>query len=155
MVPMFDWHRFIAIQLRIFVLVLIYQTATELNHLFGEGELWHLLVTSRPSELPLNRRHRILELVRLSKLADAHSIEEFRDLTTIAHIQLVDIVHRIAREPTCVPRWNEGKIALLIAEAFARSHKCGGDVARPSVTISLTKNKLNPEFRPAPPPAPA
>jgi len=99
MVAMFDWHRFIAIQLWIFVLFLIYETATELNHLFGEGELWHLLVTSRPSELPLNRRQRILELVRLSKLADAHSLDEFRDPTTIAHAQLVDIVHHIAREP--------------------------------------------------------
>ena len=28
---------------------------------------------------------------------DAHSIEEFRDPTTIAHVQLVDIVQRIAR----------------------------------------------------------
>jgi len=63
MVAMFDWHRFIAIQLWIFVLFLIYETATELNHLFGEGELWHLLVTSRPSELPLNWRQRILILL--------------------------------------------------------------------------------------------
>ena len=99
MVAMFDWHRFIAIQLWIFALFLIYETATELNHLFGEGELWHLLVAARPSELPLDRRQRILELVRLSKLADAHSIDEFRDPNTIAHTQLVDIVHRIAREP--------------------------------------------------------
>jgi len=99
MVAMFDWHRFIAIQLWIFVLFLIYETATELNHLFGEGELWHLAVAARPSELPLDRRQRILELVRLSKLADAHSIGEFRDPTTIAHTQLVDIVRRIAREP--------------------------------------------------------
>jgi hypothetical protein len=97
MVATFDWHRFIAIQLWILVIFFIYEVAAELNHLFGEGELWHLLVTSRPSELPLNRRQRILELVRLGKLADAHSIEEFRDPTTIAHIQLVDIVHRIAR----------------------------------------------------------
>jgi hypothetical protein len=99
MVATFDWHRFIAIQLWILVLFLIYETATELNHLFGEGELWHLLVTSRPSELPLDRRQRILELVRLSKLADAHSISEFRDPSTLAHNQLVDIVHRIARDP--------------------------------------------------------
>ena len=63
MIAVFDWHRFIAIQLWIFVLFLIYETATELNHLFGKGELWHLLVTSRPSELPLDRRQRILELV--------------------------------------------------------------------------------------------
>jgi len=51
-----------------------------------------------PSELPLNRRQRILELVNLSKLADAHSIDEFRDPTSVAHSQLVDIVHRLARD---------------------------------------------------------
>jgi hypothetical protein len=95
----FSWDRFIAIQLWIFVLFLVYVTASELNHLFGEGELWHLLVTSRPSELPLNRRQRIMELVRLSKLADAHSVDEFRDPTSVAHTQLVDIVRRLAVEP--------------------------------------------------------
>jgi len=103
MVATFDWHRFIAIQLWILVLFVIYETATELNHLFGEGELWHLLVTSRPSELSLNRRQRILELVRLSKLADAHSTDEFNDPTSTAHTQLVDIVRRIAREPQMRP----------------------------------------------------
>jgi len=95
----FDWHRFIAIQIWIFVLFLVYVTATELNHLFGEGELGHILFTSRPSELPLNRRQRILELVKLSKLADAHSIDEFHDPNSAAHTQLVDIVHRLAAEP--------------------------------------------------------
>ena len=94
------------------VIFFIYEVAAELNHLFGEGELWHLLVTSRPSELPLNRRQRILELVRLSKLADAHSIEEFRDPTTTAHTQLVDIVHGSRAEPRCVPSMGEGKTAL-------------------------------------------
>jgi hypothetical protein len=95
----FSWDHFIAVQLWILVLFLIYVTASEFNHLFGEGELWHLLFTSRPSELPLNRRQRILELVKLSKLADAHSIDEFRDPNSAAHIQLVDIVHRLAAEP--------------------------------------------------------
>jgi hypothetical protein len=99
MIATFSWDRFIAIQLWIFVLFLIYVTATELNHLFGEGELWHILLTSRPSELPLNRRQRILELVRLSKLADAHSVDEFRDPTSLAYTQLVDIVRRLAVEP--------------------------------------------------------
>jgi hypothetical protein len=99
MVATFDWHRFIAIQLWIFVLFLVYVTATELNHLFGEGELWHILFTSRPADLPLNKRQRILELVRLSKLADALSIDEFRDPTTGAHTQLVDIVRRLAVQP--------------------------------------------------------
>jgi len=86
MVATFDWHRFAAIQIWIFVL-------------FGEGELGHILFTSRPSELPLNRRQRILELVKLSKLADAHSIDEFRDPATAAHTQLVDIVSRLAVRP--------------------------------------------------------
>jgi hypothetical protein len=95
----FSWDRFIAIQLWIFVLFLIYVTASEFNHLFGEGELSHIMLTSRPSELQLNRRQRILELVRLSKLADAHSVDEFRDPTTPAHSELIDIVRRLAREP--------------------------------------------------------
>ena len=103
MAATFDWHRFIAIQLWIFVLFLIYETATELNHLFGEGELWHLLVTSRPSELPLNRRQRIRELIRLSNLADTHPVDEFRDPTSAVHTQLIDIVHRLAIEPRRPP----------------------------------------------------
>jgi len=99
MIATFDWRRFVAIQLWIFVLFLIYETATELNHLFGEGELWRLLVGSRPSELPLNRRQRIFELVQLSKLADAHSVDEFRDPTSSAHANLIDIVRRLAVKP--------------------------------------------------------
>ena len=99
MVSTFDWHRFIAVQLWIFVLFLIYVTMTEFNHLLGEGELSRLLITSRPSELPLNRRQRIFELVRLSNLADAHSVDEFRDPASAAHAELIDIVHRLAREP--------------------------------------------------------
>jgi hypothetical protein len=95
----FSWDRFIAIQLWILVLFLIYVTASEFNHLFGEGELWHLLFTSRASELPLNRRQRIRELIRLSKLADAHSVDEFSDPKSAAHSQLVEIVRRLAAEP--------------------------------------------------------
>ena len=95
----FSWDRFVAIQLWIVVLFLIYVTASELNRLFGEGELRHILLTSRPAELPLNRRQRIFELVRLSKLADAHSIDEFADPSSVAHGQLVDIVRRLAIQP--------------------------------------------------------
>jgi hypothetical protein len=96
----FSWDRFVAVQLWILVLFLIYVTASEFNHLFGEGELWHLLFGSRPSELPLNRRQRIRELIRLSKLADAHSVDEFSDPKSAAHTQLVDIVRRLAAEPS-------------------------------------------------------
>jgi hypothetical protein len=95
----FSWDRFMAVQLWILVLFLIYETVTEFNRLFGEGELRHILLTSRPSELPLNRRQRILELVKLSKLADAHSVDEFRDPTSPAHVELVGIVSRLAVKP--------------------------------------------------------
>jgi hypothetical protein len=79
------------------VLFLIYVTASELNHLFGDGELWRILFTHRPSELQLNRRQRVRELARPSRLADAHSVDEFRDPTSAAHNQLVQIVRRLAR----------------------------------------------------------
>ena len=95
----FSWDRFVAIQLWIVVLFLIFVTASEFNRLFGERELWDIMFTSRPSELPLNRRQRIFELVRLSKLADTHSIEEFRDPKNAAHAELVEIVGRLAAEP--------------------------------------------------------
>jgi len=99
MVATFSWHRFAAIQIWILVLFLIYVTATEFNHLFGDGELGRILFTHRSSELQLNRRQRIRELVRLSKLADAHTLAEFRDPASAAHNQLVDIVRRLATSP--------------------------------------------------------
>jgi hypothetical protein len=95
----FSWHRFIAIQLWIFVLFLVYVTASEFNRLFGHGELSRILFTYRPSELQLNRRQQIHELVRLGKLADAHSIDELRDPASRAHAQLVEILRRLARRP--------------------------------------------------------
>ena len=99
MASTFSWHRFAAIQIWILVLFLIYVTAAEFNELFGEGELGRILFTHRPSELQLNRRQRIRELVRLSRLADAHSVDEFRDPASPAHRQLVEIVQRLARVP--------------------------------------------------------
>jgi hypothetical protein len=97
MISIFSWHHFAAIQIWILVLFLIYVTASELNHLFSDGELRRILFTHRPSELRLNRRQRIRELVRLSQLADAHSVDEFRDPTSPVHHQLVEIVQRLAR----------------------------------------------------------
>jgi len=97
MIASFSWHRFAAIQIWILVLFLVYVTASELNRLFGHGELWRVMFTSRPSELQLDRRQRIRELVRLSRLTDAHSIDEFRNPTSIAHTQLIDVVRRLMR----------------------------------------------------------
>jgi len=92
----FSWPHFAAVQIWILVLFLIYVTASELNQLLGQGELRRIFLTHRPSELQLNRRQRIRELVHLSRLADKHSLAEFRDPTSTAHSQLIDIVRRLA-----------------------------------------------------------
>ena len=97
LITTFSWHRFSAISLWILALFLIYVTATEFSHLFGPGELRRLFFTSRPSELQLNRRQRIRELLRLSRLMDAHPVAEFRNPTSAAHGQMVDILQRLAR----------------------------------------------------------
>src|SRR5215468_3945039 len=93
----FSWRRFTAVSLWIFVLFLICVTASEFSRLFGPGEMRRLLFTRRPSELQLNRRQRLRELLRLSRLADAHSRDELRDPTSPAHGELVDILGRLAR----------------------------------------------------------
>jgi hypothetical protein len=98
LITTFSWHRFSAISLWLLVLFLIYVTASEFGQLFGPGEMPRLLFTHRPSELQLNRRQRARELLRLSRLADAHSADEFRDPASVAHRELVDIVGRLARQ---------------------------------------------------------
>ncbi len=97
LITIFSWNRFVAISLWISVLFLVYVTASEFSHLFGRGEIQRLFFTSRPSELQLNRRQRMRELLRLSRLADAHSVAEFRDPASAAHRELVDIMQRLAR----------------------------------------------------------
>ena len=77
----FSWHRFIAISLWIFVLFLIYVTASEFSQLLGPREMRRLLFAYRPSELQLNKRQRARELMRLNRLADEHAIAAFRDRT--------------------------------------------------------------------------
>ena len=97
LITTFSWHRFCAISLWILVLFLIYVTTTGMSHVFGPGELRRLFFTSRPSGLQLNRRQRMRELLRLSRLADAHSAGEFRNAASDAHHELVEIIGRLAR----------------------------------------------------------
>jgi hypothetical protein len=93
----FSWDRFLAINLWVMVLFLIYVTASEVAHLFGPGELWRLFFTSRPTELQLNRRQRIRELIHLSRLLDAHRFADFRDPASAAHGELIESLERLAR----------------------------------------------------------
>jgi len=93
----FSWNRFAAVNLWIMVLFLIYVTASEVARLFGRGELWRLFFTSRPTELQLNRRQRIRELIHLSRLMDAHRFSDFRDPASPAHGELIESLERLAR----------------------------------------------------------
>jgi hypothetical protein len=47
----FTWHRFVAVQIWIFVLFLIYTSITELNARFGDGLIFKIFFTKRASEL--------------------------------------------------------------------------------------------------------
>ena len=96
----FSWHRFIAISLWIFVLFMIYVTASEFSQLLGPREMRRLLFAYRPSALQLNKRQRARELMRLNRLADEHDVAAFRDADSAAHRKLVDIIERLARTPT-------------------------------------------------------
>jgi hypothetical protein len=46
----FTWHRFVAIQIWIFVLFLIYTTVVELNAQLGDGKLWKIFFTRHSSK---------------------------------------------------------------------------------------------------------
>ena len=93
----FTWNRFFAIQLWILVLFLIYTFISELNMLFGDGELARILFTWRSTELKQTRRQRIRTLTKLSRLADAHTTNELADPTTAAHVQMIDLIRSLAK----------------------------------------------------------
>jgi hypothetical protein len=93
----FTWHRFAAIQIWIFVLFLIYATAASLNALFGHGELFKIFFARRSPELKLNRRQQIRKLTRLSRLTDAHTLEELEDRNTNAHRELIALIGGMTR----------------------------------------------------------
>lgn len=92
----FSWNRFAAIQIWIFVLFLIYSIGSELNSLFGDGELIKILFTRRSSELQLSRRQRVRTLVKLSRLTEAHTLDELRDRRTAAHLEMIDLITKLS-----------------------------------------------------------
>jgi hypothetical protein len=92
----FSWHRFLFIQIWILVLFLVYASLAELNTLFGDGELYRLLFKCRTTELKLTRRQRIRTLVQLSRLTEAHRIDELRDPRSRAHGELVAMIQALA-----------------------------------------------------------
>jgi hypothetical protein len=91
----FSWHRFIATQMWIFVLFLVYVTANEINQLLGDGELFKIFFMRRSSQLKSTRRQRIRLLVRLSRLTEANSLETLRDRASAPHAELVGILKNL------------------------------------------------------------
>jgi hypothetical protein len=97
----FSWPRFIAIQLWICVLFLIYVAAHELNELFADGELFRILFRRRTSALKETRRARIHLLTRLSRLMEAHPIAVLEDPASPEHSEHVAILRNLVQsEPT-------------------------------------------------------
>src|SRR3954463_15941928 len=92
----FSWPRFLSIQLWLMVLFLIYVTTHELNLLIGDGELYRLFFRWRSSEAKLTRRQRIRLLTRLNRLTQANPIEAFSERNSLAHAELVEILHQLA-----------------------------------------------------------
>jgi hypothetical protein len=92
------WNQFVAIQLWILVLLLLYTFIVELNALFGDGELLQILFARRSTDLKQTRRKRIRTLVRLSRLADAHTTVELADPATTAHRQMIGLIRSLAND---------------------------------------------------------
>jgi hypothetical protein len=97
LVGTFSWAHFTAVQLWVFVLFLIYVTASELNQLLGDGELFKIFFTRRSSELKAARRARIRLLTRLAWLTGTHSIEILADPQSASHADLVGVLRDLAR----------------------------------------------------------
>lgn len=94
-----SWPRFIATQMWLLVLFLIWVAASELNTLLGDGELSRIFFTRRSSQLKSTRRARIRLLTRLSRLTEAHSITVLEDPRSAPHDELVAILRSLAQPP--------------------------------------------------------
>lgn len=92
----FSWPHFIAVQVWVFVLFLIYVAAQELNALFGDGELARILFRRRSTEAKAERRARMRLLTRLSRLTEQHDRAELMTPTSPAHGELVRILRDLS-----------------------------------------------------------
>lgn len=96
----FTWHRFVAVQVWIFVCFLLYVTASELNALVGDGQLRRLFFHHRSSEYRLTRRQHIRALMEISRLARDTPHEKLLDPATPQGSRLVALVDRLRRRET-------------------------------------------------------
>jgi hypothetical protein len=92
----FSWDHFIVVQMWIFVLFLVYVTASEVSALLGDGELFKIFFTRPSPALKSTRRARIRLLVQLSGLVEAHPIEELSERSSPHRAELVAILRALA-----------------------------------------------------------
>jgi hypothetical protein len=107
----FSWHRFVAVQIWIVVLFLIYVTASELNTLLGDGALARVFFARRASDLRLPRRQRTRTLVKLSRLTQGHTLDELRDGSKAAHAELLALIGGLAKRSASAPSEVYGSVA--------------------------------------------
>jgi hypothetical protein len=100
----FSWDQFIATQMWIVVLFLIYVTASEINRLLGDGELFKIFFTRRSSELQSIRRVRIRLLSQLARLTEAHPIAVLQDPSSAPHAKLARILLSLAQQGEAIRR---------------------------------------------------
>jgi hypothetical protein len=93
----FRWHHFVAVQIWIIVLFLIYTTASELNALLGGGELAAVFFGAQGSDRGPTRRQRSRTLAQLNRLMRTHTLDELQDGSTAAHTEFVRLVDRLAK----------------------------------------------------------
>lgn len=96
-VARFSLGRFLAIQIWLFVLFLVYVTISELISLLGEGELKRMMFKARPAELTHGRHERAQALVRLNQLTVSHTPEELADLGSSANAELLHLLRGLAK----------------------------------------------------------
>jgi hypothetical protein len=94
-----SWPRFIATQMWIFVLFLVWVTASEINHLISDSESYRAFFTQRSSALKSTRRARIRLLTQLSRLTDAYPMAVLEDVRSAPHRGLVQILRSLAHPP--------------------------------------------------------
>src|SRR6266576_2157120 len=103
LVGRFSRAHFAAVQLWIFALLLVYVMASELNQLFGDGELFRVFFTHRSSALKSARRARIRLLTRLGRLTEAHPVDVLADTRSTPHAELVGILQDLAKSRLGAP----------------------------------------------------
>jgi len=97
LVEQFRWRRFIAIQLWLMALFMLYVAVHELNTLFGDGELHRVVFRWYSTRAKLQRRKRIRLLTQLNRLTKAHSITEIRDPGSPANNKLSNILEELTQ----------------------------------------------------------